>query len=124
MTEKYMPELGQMGCGQPFKEYPVPDIWGAAFMYLAYELDRVMWNTRQGPYDSPFNNSGNSFKCDAFHVEAYEWDDSREQPYNFKWGDVEVSWYKYLGRGMSANKPLSPDLAADMLKDCIEAVRD
>lgn len=117
---KYMPEMGQAIFGQPHKEYAVPQIWDAALCFLREELDRVQWNAHQKEYSSPFNNTGNTFKCAVFEVHAYSWDDEY-QPYNFKWRDVEISWYKYLGRGMSASRPLPPDLAAAMLQDCMEA---
>lgn len=89
---------------------------------LSCELERVMWNANQTEYANPFSNSGETFKCDAFEVEAYSWNDEYEQPYNFKWKDVEISWYKYLGRGMSANREISPELAATMLDECIKVV--
>lgn len=101
------------------KTYEVPQIWDAALLFLSLELTRVMGNIHQKPYSSPFGNTGQNFKCPVFEVEAYSWNDN-EQPYNFKWRDVEISWYKYLGRDMRANKELIPDLAALMLKECIE----
>src|ERR1044072_633897 len=109
---EYTPEVGQALFGQPYKAFAVPEIWDAALSFLREELDRVMWNREQREYASPFGNTGNSFECPSFKVEAYCWDDERNQPFNFKWRGVEISWYKYLGRGMSANIELSPDLAA------------
>jgi len=98
----------------------VPLIWEAALSYLDYELRRVMRNIHQKEYQSPFANTGQEFKCEVFEVQAYCWNEDIDQPFNFKWRDVEISWYKYLGRGMSANKELSPDLASKMLKECLE----
>ena len=121
MRNKYKPELGQVVWGQPHKEYAVPQIWDAALEAVRDVLDTVMWNIHQRSYENPFGNTGASFKCDVFEVQAYSWSDE-EQPFNFKWRDVEISWYKYLGRGMSANKELSADLAAQMLKECVDAV--
>ena len=118
----YEPELGQMVFGQPHKEHATSNIVEAALAMIREEMDCVMWNLHQKEYCSPFSNSGNSFKCDTFEVHAYSWSDE-EQPYNFKWGDVEISWYKYLGRGMSANKDLTPDTVSNMLNDCIDAMR-
>ncbi len=120
----YKPELGQAIFGQPAKQYEVPDIWHAALAMLRDELDRAMWNLHQQDYASPFGNTGNRFdECTEFTVEAYSWDDEVEQPFNFKWRDVEIGWYKYLGRGMSANRELTPDLAAEMLGECLLAVK-
>ena len=121
MTE-YEPELGQMVFGQPWKPHAVPEIWDAALEFLDQELMRVL-NNIQDRRPSPFRNTGESYECDAFHVQAYSWNEDEEQPWNFKWRDVEISWYKYLGRGMSANQELSPDRAQEMLVDCIQCLR-
>jgi hypothetical protein len=94
----------------------------AALNMIREELDRVMWNIHQIEYSSPFGNSAERFKCDTFEVEAYSWDDSYEQPYNFKWRDIKISWYKYLGRGMEIPNKLTPNLAAQMLRECLEAL--
>jgi hypothetical protein len=118
----FQPELGQALFGQPHQEHEVPDIWDAALCFIRDELERVMWNVRQKEYASPFANAGERFDCPTFSVHAYSWDESKEQPWNFKWRDVEISWYKYLGRGMSANRLLSPELAAEMLAECLFVV--
>ena len=80
------------------------------------------WNKHQEEMDSPFGNTGNSFKNDTFEVEAYSWDDDYEQPYNFKWQDIEISWYKYLGRGTVINKKIDPHRAIEMYNACIESL--
>jgi len=104
------------------KTFEVPIIWEAALQYLSYDLCRVMQNKTQKEYQSPFSNTGNKFKCDAFEVEAYSWGDD-EQPFNFKWRDVEISWYKWCGRGMSSNVELTPQLAQEMLVDCLKCLQ-
>jgi len=126
MKEKrYIPELGQAAFGQPWKEFEVPVIWEAALAYLDSELSRVMWNIHQKEYSSPFANTGISFEeCDVFSIYAYSWDFESEQEYNFKWRDIEINWYKYLGRGMSTNALLTAELAAEMLEDCLAAVEE
>ena len=117
----YTPELGQIMFGQPFTEFEVSDLTHAVLSFIGRRLDIVMWNIHQQEYASPFDNTGNSFKCDAFEAHAYSWGDE-EQPFNFKWRDVEISWYKYLGRGMSANMGIAPALTDEMLRDCLEAL--
>lgn len=101
---------------------PVSLIWEAALSCLDYELRRIMWNIHQKEYQSPFANTGQEFKCDAFEVQAYSWDEDINQMFNFKWRDVEISWYKWLGRGMRSNKELTPNLAQEMLKECLECL--
>jgi hypothetical protein len=121
-VDKYEPEFGQFLYGQPYKQYEVPNIWLAALDLIDKELCRVMRNINQEEYDSPFGNTGNRFECDKFIAEAYSWDNDYEQPFNFKWRDVEISWYKYCGRGMSANQELTAELAEDMLEGCLEVI--
>jgi hypothetical protein len=124
MSDKqFEPELGQMVFGQPFKQYEGSELLDAALRAISNELDRVMWNIEQKEYSSPFDNTGNQFECDTFKAHAYSWNDEEDQPWNFKWRDVEVSWYKWSGRGLSTNKPLAPDLISEMLDDCLAAVR-
>lgn len=120
MSEKYEPELGQAMFGQPSQEWGVPRIWEAALRAVGDELCRVMGNIHQAEYASPFGNTEVKFECSAFTAEAYDWDEDREQPFNFKWADVRISWYKYLGRGMSANRKLSADEASCMLDECLD----
>jgi hypothetical protein len=100
----YEPELGQFLFGQPWQKLECPKLLEAALVMIDNELDRIMWNINQEAYSSPFENTGTSFKCyNIFEVKAYNWGD-KAQDYNFKWKDIEVSWYKYLGRGMSVNR--------------------
>jgi len=71
---------------------------------ISREWDRVMWNINQKEIPSPFENTATTWKCDTFEIEAYSWNEDYDQPYNFKYKDIEISWYKYFGRGMSVNK--------------------
>lgn len=119
----FQPELGQMVFGQPAQQYAVPEIMEAVLGAIREEYDRVYWNVHQKECPSPFGNTGADLKTDAFEVQAYSWGDD-EQPYNFAWRDLRISWYKYLGRGMSANMEISPDLAAECLTECLASVRN
>ena len=118
----YEPELGQAVFGQPHKEHAVPRYVEAALDHLRDVLQRVQWNMKQKQVEDPFGNTGGSFKNDTFQVEAYSWDDSYEQPFNFKWGALEISWYKYHGRGMSMNREVSANECARMLDECVESL--
>ena len=119
----YVPELGQAMFGQPTKQYDCPEWVEAYLILISQELDRVMWNVSQEEYNSPFSNTGNKFKNKTFEVEAYSWNDEIPQPYNFKWKDVEISWYKYMGRGMSINQKLTHKKGEQMLNKCLESIR-
>ncbi len=118
----YEPELGQAIFGQPFKQFEVPSYVEAALGLIREEVGRVEWNNRQKIFD-PFGNTGQEYKNDVFEANAYSWDDSKEQPYNFKWKDFEVSWYKYFGRSMSMKREISPEETAIMLEECLQAAR-
>ena len=101
--------------------------------YIENDWLRVMWNIHQEEYDDqdPWRNTGNveGYKNDTFEVHAYDWgwdyDDSnpRPQPVNFKWKDLEITWYKYCGRGLWTNRPTSHDELAEMLEECLESLR-
>lgn len=108
--------------GHPVQSHDVPEIWIAALDAVNGEIERVWFNERQIAVRGPMCNSGERYDCDAFSAHAYDWDDE-EQPWNFKWRDVRISWYKWCGRGMSANMPLTPDMAAEMLTECLAAIR-
>jgi hypothetical protein len=120
--KNFQPELGHMAFGQAWEEYEASNLLIAALDAIDRELDRVMGNITQKSYPSPFSNTGNDFKCDVFEVDAYSWSDN-EQPFNFKWKDVIVKWYKWLGRGTSVNQKLSNDKISEMLEDCLSAIQ-
>jgi hypothetical protein len=121
MSDYYEPELGQAIFGQPYKEYGVSqklrDALSSIDKHLCLKMERLDKN-----FESPFANSGNKFYCDTFEVESYSWDDEVDQPWNFKWRDIEVSWYKYFGRGMSVNKNVSDKEIEEMLDECHKAI--
>lgn len=120
--EEFEPEIGQAIFGQPTQEFECPQILDAALMAIRDELQRVLWNLRHTGTD-PFANRSDSFKCETFCVCSYSWGDD-PQPWNFKHyaSGIEVSWYKYFGRGMSVNKAVMPDDAASLLGDCLAAL--
>ena len=90
---------------------------------LRTQLDICMRNKKRELYDNPFDNTGNSFKNDVFEVQAYNWNDDIHQDYNFKWQNVEISWYKYLGRDTTINKHLTEKEARVMYDACLASIR-
>lgn len=121
MSALYQPELGQMVFGQPSQELEAPRYLEAALTLLSAVLVRTQENIKQERVDDPFGNTGGDYRNDVFHAQAYSWGDD-EQPYNFSWRDFRVSWYKYLGRGMSMNRGITPAECAEMLNDCVESL--
>ena len=124
MTENYTPEIGQACFGQPYKRYKCPLYLTSHLETVSYELDRMMRNLNQAEYNNPFCNTGSTYKNDVFEVEAYSWNYDDEQKYNFKWRDIEVSWYKHLGRGDSVNREVSPDEASELLSECLQSLSE
>lgn len=95
----------------------------ATLRQIEFELCRVMWNNTQEEYASPFDNTGNRYKNDVFEVRAFDWSDEPEVEWNFKYKDIEISWYKHLGRGMDWNRPITLEELQEMLEDCLESIK-
>lgn len=106
------------------QQYECPRWIVALLNELDNQLDRVMWNNTQKEYSSPFENTANSFKNDVFEVQAYDWNEDVEQPYNFKCNDIEISWYKYLGRDTTINNEYEPQVIIDMFNRCLQSILD
>ena len=87
------------------------------------ELARLYWNKDHTELNSPFQNTGDRYQCDAFRAAAYNWDENREP--NFQYKDLKCWWYKHAGRGMCAESkvPITAEYLADMLDDCFKAMR-
>lgn len=118
-------ELGQMMyANNTIYEYDCPDWIIALLQSLDYELGIAMWNVYQKEYDSPFMNTGNEYIGNFFEVHAYNWNEDIEQPYNFKCGNIEISWYKYLGRGTTINGEYTSYEIIDMYDKCLQEIRE
>lgn len=91
------------------QQYNCPRWVVALLADIGGEISRVYWNENQKQWDSAFQNTGNEYIGRCFEVRAYSWGEE-EQPWNFKCGDVEVSWYKHLYRNPTINiDPASSD---------------
>jgi hypothetical protein len=123
-------EVGQILFSPNWQRHECPE-WVIAFLvHIGDRLETVMWNRNQEHYEPPFGWGG-YFKHDVFEIHGFRYPDDDEygnpdpstaQPYNFKWGDVEISWYKHLGRGTTINQDLSPEKGIQMLNECLAAV--
>ena len=105
MSDQYTPELGQAVFGCPTSEYGCPDEW-ADLLYALGELVKPL--TDEEYPANPASNTGAHFTNDLFEMHAYWWgDEEAPEAYrpNFRCGELEVRWYKYVGRGMSTNNP-------------------
>jgi hypothetical protein len=74
--------------------------------------------------DNPCDNTGAEYENDVFLISAYNWNDEEEPLPNFwfKPLNYQVEWYKHLGRGNFANRPITIDDAYDMLNKCIASI--
>lgn len=112
----FEPELGQMMFGQPWQKHELPPEWEECLSVLGSAVKTFT----EG--DNPASNTGWRHDGKLFSMHAYDWGDD-EQPWNFKWRSVRVSWYKWLGRGTSANQELGAPLAYEMLTECLVELR-
>lgn len=111
---QYQPELGQAVFGQPSQELECPMHVVAVLRSLAQQ-----WEVIRSQDPNPFDNTGAFYECEGLSVQAYSWNEDVEQPWNLRWEDIEISWYKYLGRGMSINKEVSVARAQELRVACL-----
>lgn len=72
------------------------------------------------------------FKCPVFVMRSYCWCDGDNQgheagcPPNFEHyrTGLRVEWYKYVGRGMACNMATTAGQWADIVAECIAAVKE
>lgn len=109
--------------------FDCPDYIVALLREIDRQLDRIMWNIHQETYDSPFDNTSNSFKLGNFEIQAYNWSDEESQDYNFIYRvdktkanmpDLKISWYKYLGRDTTINQEIDSSVMVQIFDDIIE----
>jgi hypothetical protein len=106
-------------------EFECPEYIEGLIMLIADHVERIEWNRTQERYTAPTSNNGAQWSNDTFSMRAYYWgDDEAEQAKpNFKCGDIEVCWYKYLGRGMTINREVTEAEAVAMFDKCMASVR-
>jgi hypothetical protein len=103
-----------------------PEYVEALLEHIESEMDRYYCNQSQKDFPSPFRNTGHDGDfCIPGQLEiyAFEWDEAIFQPFNFKWEDIKIRWYKYLGRDTRINKPISPERAVKMFSSCMKIIR-
>ena len=114
-ADRFQPELEQ-GLSASWKKFKAPQ-------YVAHH---TRWDgiDNHNPGPTPFMNNGGEVETGAFRCEAYSWDDNYDQPYNFKWKDLEISWYKHCQRGVSMSRKVSKSECARMLKECLKSLEE
>lgn len=114
-------ELGQMMFAQNNQSYECEGYVVALLKDIANEMSRIRQNNND--YTLPFSNDGSAYVGKTFEVRAYDWKEDPEYNYNFKYKDIEVSWYKHLGRGDTINRLISKEEAISMYNDCMKSLR-
>lgn len=109
-------ELGHLLWGQKPQKYFAPQ-----HVIDALAVMSDVFYEKFGRSENPFSNTGAKFKNGVFEVEAYSWGDD-EQPYNFKYKDIEISWYKHCLRDVTINKIVTEEEIDKMMIDCIRSL--
>lgn len=89
------------------QNYECPEFVIALLERIESIIENIYWNENQEEWDSAFRNTGNEYILGDLIIKAYNWNDDCEQQYNFKYKDIEISWYKYLGRDTTINLDLN-----------------
>lgn len=127
----YVPELGQAMFGNPWSGMACPEFVEAGLRHLKHEIKRVEYNNGRQTED---DGGTEDYDTPVFSIRSYWWGDcecAENEPCkcragepNFKCGDFEVRWYKYLGRGMSMNRSIDANEFFALLDKCMIAVRE
>ena len=121
-------ELGNLMFNQNKNQtYECPEFVISLLKGLEDELERIYWNNNQEEFESPFRNTGNNITIKEMKIQAYNWNEDKTDEWNFKYKDLEISWYKYLGRDTTINiDPNTPNFAVKMVtyyNECIKLIR-
>ena len=120
-AEKYVPELGQLVFGGPYGMFEMSEYAITMFKFLLWEIERVVsnrdrcvhWNRIEDP----------KIPGIEWHPYSSNEDSPNYGKPNFKFGEVEIQWYKYPGRGMSCNVDWSPNQWAEWFDKCLACIR-
>lgn len=109
-------ELGNiMFNGNTIQKYICPKYIIALIRDLGQRIEQITGN-------NPCDNTGAIFETETFVIEAFNWNEEIDQPYNFKYKNIEISWYKRLGRDTTINGDYSTTQIIEMYNKCIEAI--
>lgn len=122
-SKPYEPELDQIMFDTPTDEFELGKLerWAVSNLQKIAQLTKV-----EGLGDNT-GGHGVKFQNDVFVMQNYHWcnegDDCKiaEMP-NFKCGDIEIRWYKYLGRGMSVNRQVTKEELTEAFQKCRDSL--
>lgn len=104
------------------ERYEVSELLECALRHIDWHIGIKYWNENQEELESPFQNTGNKYIGSNFTVRAFDWSEPDEYLPNFEYKDIKIWWYKYIGRGMYANKEVTPDMVNDMINDILSGL--
>ena len=119
----YEPELGQIMWDMPPGEFDL----GKLEKLVVSNLRKLAQLTKVEGLGDNIGGHSVKFRSDVFVMQNYHWctegDDCKTaaQP-NFKCGDVEIRWYKYLGRGMSVNRQVTREELTEIFQKCKDSL--
>jgi hypothetical protein len=117
-------ELGQMARGDEVMQYEAN--WATEGLYVIADAIAA----KRGDANALVQNSGgDEFVCGTFQMRPYCWCEGDVHPEGcppqFVYGAAGfvLRWYKYAGRGQTANLPKPPGMLWELaVADCIQAV--
>lgn len=105
------------------QEFICPDWVVALLKDIKERLNTALWNKYQLEMPSPFDNSNSIYDGKCFEVKAHLWSSETKRLYNFKYKNIEISWYKYLGRDTTINGEYSNEEIINMYNDIIKEIK-
>ena len=85
------------------------------FDLLEYKLEKTV-EIRGNPFDC----GSEYYEGKYFTIYPYSYDEDNIQYYNFKWRDIEISWYKHIGRGVCVNRSeIGREEFLEMTRECV-----
>lgn len=118
MSKPYEPELGQMCFGTP---------WNAIDLDIEFPDAEYFLCVLASLTGAESTTYADNFQNDTFEMHPYWWGDEdapEAERTNFKCGDVEIRWYKYIGRGMTTNTYQDEDAWKAMFAKCIWSLKE
>lgn len=82
------------------------------------DLNKMKEFAEQNPFPSCTCGAEDVWVESATHAS-----DCREVLPNFRCGDLEIRWYKYIGRGMSANRKVTGEELQRVFRRCRQSLR-
>lgn len=84
------------------------------------KIEKALLVAQPAGVGTPFEYNRAKFSNSTFTVQSYV--DGQFIPYNFKWRDIEVSWYINLGRLTTVNRDVTKEEIDKLTLECLESL--